>query len=231
MDDVPGEWIVTEFNGNRSKTVSFKTSESYSKTHLKGKNLFDGNIINNDDFRIDSVILNHIIPSAGYRISEHESYNVQKKKLIKLKFLPGPWLEKVKDFSFDGRTKIELNKKKYSLNFLRKELLTVKKGESIAYLTDFVYDRQSVSRAVKLIKNCDTVFCESQYSSCDIKLAKRNYHLTVKQTAKLAEKAKVKKLILFHISDRYRVKEDYSLILKEARQIFPNTFFPEDWLA
>ena len=50
-------------------------------------------------------------------------------------------------------------------------------------------------------------------------------HLTARQAAELAVKAGVKKLILTHISRRYREKD----VLQEAQAIFPNTVVARDF--
>jgi ribonuclease Z len=50
-------------------------------------------------------------------------------------------------------------------------------------------------------------------------------HLTARQGAELAVKAGVKKLILTHISRRYREKD----VLKEAQAIFPDTAVARDF--
>ncbi len=78
------------------------------------------------------------------------------------------------------------------------------------------------------LRGCDTVICESQYRHDDLPLAVQNYHMTVTQAATLARESQVGKLVLFHVSERYREPE-YRAMLNEARAIFPNTFFPEHW--
>jgi len=57
--------------------------------------------------------------------------------------------------------------------------------------------------------------------------AKEYGHSTPNQAARTAKRAKVKKLILTHISQRY---EDTSVWLKEARKIFKNTAVAEDFM-
>jgi ribonuclease Z len=49
----------------------------------------------------------------------------------------------------------------------------------------------------------------------------QKYHSSVKDAAKIAKKANVKKLILTHISRRYQ-KEDIERLLNEAREVFEN---------
>jgi len=52
-------------------------------------------------------------------------------------------------------------------------------------------------------------------------------HSTPSQAAEVARKAKVKKLVLTHISARY---ENPKMLLKQARKIFKNTLVAEDFL-
>ncbi len=226
---VPGKWIITEIKEDSLRTITLHASESFARKHAAGEKLFNRTLFDNGDFRIDSVLLNHIIPSAGYRITEKESINVDKEKLSALNIAPGPWLETVKDFSISDSTLLTLNNKRFTLKKLRKLLTSKKNGESVAYITDFIYDSKSVKRAADLIKNCGTVFCESQYTPDDFKLAKKNYHLTSSQSGMLAQKANAEKLILFHISDRYNSKEEFKKLLNDAREKFPKTFFPNEW--
>jgi ribonuclease Z len=229
VSDIPGEWFVTDIKEKETSTFRFLAKEGFSKKHFVEKKPFTGLVISNEHFRIDSQLLNHIIPSAAFRITEHPQINVDKNKLQINNYEPGPWLEDVKDLTVSSRKNISVNNRKITLGRLREQLLVKKEGESISYLTDFIYDAPSKRKAVKLIRNCNTVVCESQYLSTDKKLALKNYHLIVSQAADIASKGGAGKLILFHNSDRYNVKKDFPLFLKEAGEIFPNTIFPEDW--
>lgn len=58
--------------------------------------------------------------------------------------------------------------------------------------------------------------------------AEKDGHSTPSQAAEMAKKAKVKKLVLTHVSARY---EDSSLLLKQACKIFRNTSIAEDFLT
>ena len=51
-------------------------------------------------------------------------------------------------------------------------------------------------------------------------------HSTPSQAAEIAKKAKVKQLVLTHISARY---EDASILLKQAQKIFKNAVVAEDF--
>lgn len=68
--------------------------------------------------------------------------------------------------------------------------------------------------------------CEATYTQKELELAKDYSHLTAQQAAEIAKKAKVKQLILTHISQRYENKE--KIVLNEAKKIFPDVKIAED---
>lgn len=225
----PGKWYVNDISENSITSFSFKTSEAFSVSRMEGAVPFDGVVLETPGFTVKAAILNHIIPSIAYLVAEKDSLNINKGALEESGFLPGAWLERLKDPSTDENEILSLEGKDLSIGDLREQLLVSTPGERIAYLTDFVSDDISRQRAIPLIEGCDLVVCESQYSYKDEELARKNFHMTTQQTASLARDAGAKKLILFHISERYTAEEDYPMLLEEARRIFPNTFFPEEW--
>ena len=58
--------------------------------------------------------------------------------------------------------------------------------------------------------------------------AKLTLHSTAQQAAEIAQKAKVKKLLLGHLSSRYENSEGHLL---EATQIFKDTIVAEDGMV
>jgi ribonuclease Z len=228
VEGVPGEWYVNEFTEKRLTSCLFKTTDGFSKKHKVKKKSFDGLIINNTDFSVTVTLLDHIIPSAAYFVKEKPSLNINKDTLTKTGWKPGSWLEKVRDLKVNPMEKIELDGKAYTLKHLRDMLLEKNEGESIGYLTDFIYNKLSAAKIKRVFQGCDTMVCESQYHPSEQKFAKKNFHLTSTQAAKLAKAANVKKLILFHISDRYRTR-NFPALIEEARKIFPETYLPNEW--
>ncbi|HSD62320.1 MAG TPA: MBL fold metallo-hydrolase [Ignavibacteriaceae bacterium] len=228
IEGVPGLWYITDISENKISTSLFKTSDGFSKEYTVEKKKFNGLIIDNPDFSIRVIFLNHIIPSAAYFIKEKPSFNINKEALAKTGLTPGPWLEQVRNLSINSDESIIVNGKSYKLKAFRDKLLVRREGESIGYLTDFIYENETRNKIRKVFKGCDTMVCESQYLSSEKKFASKNYHLIAKQAARLARAANAGKLILFHVSDRYRTRE-YPLLLDEARELFPNTFFPSEW--
>jgi ribonuclease Z len=78
---------------------------------------------------------------------------------------------------------------------------------------------------VEVCRDADALVIESTYLEEDAEMAGQFSHLTARQAAELAIKAGVKKLILTHISRRYREKD----VLKEAEAIFPNSVVARDF--
>jgi ribonuclease Z len=114
------------------------------------------------------------------------------------------------------------------LRELQEALVAVTPGDGVAYLTDFLLDEAAADRLAGALRGVGTVVCESQYRHADLDLARRNYHMTATQAASLAARAGVGRLVLFHLSDRYR-PEEWRGLLAEARAVVPATSFPDHW--
>ena len=88
-----------------------------------------------------------------------------------------------------------------------------------------VGDAGKTDDLLEVSKDADALVIESTYLDEEAEMAREFSHLTARQGAELAVKAGIKKLILTHISRRYREKD----VLKEAQAIFPNTTVARDF--
>ena len=88
-----------------------------------------------------------------------------------------------------------------------------------------VGDTGRTDNLLEVCRDADALVIESTYLDEEADMAAEFSHLTARQGAELAVKAGVKKLILTHISRRYREKD----VLKEAQAIFPNTSVARDF--
>lgn len=88
-----------------------------------------------------------------------------------------------------------------------------------------VGDTGKIDNLIDVCKDADAVVIESTYLDEEVDMAKQFSHLTAKMGAELAIKAGVKKLILTHISRRYRGKD----VLAEAQSVFENTVVARDF--
>jgi len=228
-EDKKIEWTVTDILEKKMVSKSFFLHEQFKKTHL-GKTVdYSETILKTDDFEISVQIMDHIIPSIVYLVRERQQLSINKEKMNQMGLKNGPWLKTLKN-SDNASDEIELDNKKWEVSELKKLLfLKEKSGDSIAYLTDFILDETAYQKLIPFLEGVDTVVCESQYLHKDLELARKSFHMTAKQAARLAKEAQVGKLILFHFSVRYSMKH-LNEMLKEARTIFQDTYFPEEWL-
>jgi len=88
-----------------------------------------------------------------------------------------------------------------------------------------VGDTGKTDNLIEICRDADALVIESTYLEEEADMARQFSHLTARQAAELAVKANVKKLILTHLSRRYREKD----VIKEAQAIFANTSVARDF--
>lgn len=89
-------------------------------------------------------------------------------------------------------------------------------------------DTRPSSKLQRFFKGCDVLIFDSTYSDTHAANAIENKHSTSREAATLARNANAKKLILTHFSARYR---NVSSLVKQAREVFPNTIAARDGLV
>ncbi len=172
-----------------------------------------GKFFETDDFYIEAESMMHGIPANAYSFVIKDKLRVDKKKLEKTKIPSGPLIQNLKQ----GKD-ISHNGKKYK----SKDLTYLEKGRKIS----FVLDTADNDKIIPFVKDADLFISESTFSKELKDKAKKYMHLTSEQAATNAKKAKVKKLILTHISGRY--EDNMKGILNEARKIFKETYLVKD---
>ena len=91
----------------------------------------------------------------------------------------------------------------------------MKEGKRIVFSGDTAYSKNLVAAA----KDADVLFHEATFMDDMQAKAKEDKHSTVKDAAKAAKEAGVKKLILYHIGNRYK---DMAAFESEGREVFSN---------
>ena len=157
--------------------------------------------------------MTHGIPCNAYSFVRKGKIRIDKRKLKKFKIKEGRHLSNLKE----GKN-IIYNGKRY----LAKNLAYHENEKKIS----IVLDTSLNNKIAPLVKNSDVFICESSFHSELGKKAKEYQHLTAEQTADIAKKAKVKRLILTHISQRYNKNQEK--ILREAKKIFRNVYLAKD---
>ena len=178
----------------------------------------EGLLFEEEYFSVETVFLDHNIESIGYKIIEKDKLgelNVQKLKEQGIQ--PGPIYRDIKDnptVTLDDGTVIK-----------REDFIGPPKlGRTIVIFGDTRYMPEHIS----FVENADVLVHEATFAADSEDLAMQYYHTTTAQAATFAKNAKVKQLILTHISSRYQ-KEALECLQDEAASIFPNVLITHDF--
>tara|TARA_Y100000310_G_scaffold89923_1_gene87042 strand:- start:9539 stop:10429 length:891 start_codon:yes stop_codon:yes gene_type:complete len=201
-----------------------KGTRQYIKHMLKGfaaKSIQDhqiievgsGKIFEDEDFKLETRMLKHSVPCIGFSFIEKARLRIDTAKADRLK-LSGPILGKIqqgKDVVVEG--------KKIKSKDVTYEVPEVK----ISYVTDTM----QCSGADALAENCDLLILEGTLLHDLKKNALKTKHLTVRQAANIALQNNAKKLVITHISQRYKSSAD---IVTEAQEVFNDVVVAEDFM-
>lgn len=194
-----------QYINNLFKSCYFDVDIKLKVTELNPKKV--ETFFENEDYELQCVALEHVIPCLGFAFVEKDRFNINKDYLKKHKIKEGPHLEKLKeckDISYEGK-KVKAKDATYSVP-----------GKKFSYIMDTGY----ISKAVTLAKNSDLLLCEATYGAKLKEKADAYSHLTSEDAANIASNAEVKQLIITHFSQRYKQVDE---LLEEAKTIFPNT--------
>lgn len=170
-----------------------------------------GVVYTDGNFRIEAEFLDHGVDNLGWRITEPDTLKFDAEKL-KNAHIAGPMVKELQEkgaLTIDGKT------------VALPDVSWIRKGDSVAV----VIDTLPCEAALKLAREARLLLCESTYLETERDLAQNHNHLTAKQAAEIAAKARAKQLVLTHFSARY---PDSSAFEEEARAIFPHSFAAED---
>ena len=184
------------------------------KIPLEIHEIESGKIIETKDFIIEGLPVNHGTPSLAYSFAIKKQRRLDKKKIKKFKLPNSPILGKLQsgqDITFNG--------KKIS----SKQVSYIEEGRKVS----IILDTAPCENAVKIAGNSNLAIIESSFSNEDVARARERMHLTAGDAANIAKKAKAKKLILTHISERY--EHNLKIMEKEARKTFKNTSTAKDF--
>ncbi|WP_141431799.1 ribonuclease Z [Bacillus sp. 03113] len=216
-----GETEVTVFGPKGLKEyihVSLSISQTYLKYPLKVIEIEEGFIFEDEQFLVEARLLDHGIPSYGYRVVEKDRPGtLMVDKLMAAGIKPGPVYKKIKNgenVTLENGTVVDANQ------FVGPD----QKGRIVTVLGD----TRTCEAASLLAKDADILVHEATFSKGEEHLAYEYYHSTTYQAAKTAQKAKVKKLCLTHISARYD-RSSWVQLVNEAKTIFEQTEIAEDF--
>ena len=172
-----------------------------------------GTVFEDDDFKVDVRMLKHSTPCIGFSFIEKERLRIDTAKADKMK-LSGPVLGELasgKNVVVDGK------------KILSKNVTYLVPQVKISYVTDTA----ECPGADALASDCDLLIIEGTLLDDLKKNAAQSKHLTVKQAANIALQNNAKRLVITHISQRYKSSGD---IMSEAREVFDDVVVAEDFM-
>jgi len=174
------------------RSFSFDLTFKIKTTDIKIKENKIEKIFEGKDFFIEASPVKHIIPCLAYSLIEKGKRRINIEYVKKeMGITKHPILGKLQK----GETIVWKGKK-----ITPKKATYFSPGKKITYIVDTSY----FEGLIKIAKNADLLICEATYSENLEEKAMEYTHLTAKKAATIAKKAKVKKLILTHFSQRYK---------------------------
>lgn len=174
----------------------------------------EGVFFENEDFALEAMPLEHGIKTLGFNFIEKERRKINVAYVQKLGIPEGPLLGKLqnnKPIKWKDKT------------ITPEEATYAVKGRKITYISDTSYCKN----CIRLAENADLVISEASFASKLKDKAEQYKHLTAKEAGLIANQANAKKLVLTHISQRYKTSEE---VEEDARSVFDNVICAEDFM-
>jgi ribonuclease Z len=167
-------------------------------------------ILETNDVTVETIILNHRIPTTGFLFKEKQRLRKINKEVVENLAISEQYyafIKKGMDFKDEAG------------NIHKAVDLTTEADtpKSYAYCSDTVAD----GSYIKQLDGVDLLYHESTFMHDMVDRAKETFHTTSLEAATIAKDCVVKKLMIGHFSARYR---DLSPLLMEAKEIFPETY-------
>jgi ribonuclease Z len=202
--------------GTREFTELFKAFGFFNlKYEVYGTSLKPGDIVERKDYVIHALKTEHSVPSLGYALIENpRPGRFNREKAVKLGIPPGPLfaeLQKGNSLEVDGK----LVKPEDVMGPSRP-------GRTVVYSGD----TRPCDPILEASRDADLLIHDCSFADEMTDWAEEYRHSTAGEVAALAKKARVRRLILTHISSRYT--DDVEPILTDSNKIFENVIVAED---
>ena len=176
----------------------------------------EGTILEAREYSIKAARVHHSTETYAYSLEEKERpgrFNPEKARELGVPIRLWKLLQMGKEVKFGGKVVRP-----------REVLSPPRRGRKIVISGD----TRPCEALIKLAKGADVLVHEATYTEDKKELAEETLHSTAKEAAEIAKEAGVKLLVLIHFSARY---QDPKPLLKEAREVFPETIGAYEGLA
>jgi ribonuclease Z len=197
--------------------VNFISGVMDTEFELLVQEIGEGRVVEENEYWVESALADHGIYTLAYSIIEKPSPGkFFPEKAIALEVPKGPLWSKLK-----AGESVQLNDGRIINS--SEVVGPTRPGKKITYSGD----TRPTKSIILLSQNSDVLIHEATFDDTLLEKAKQTGHATAGEAAKIAKAAKVKKLILTHISTRYK---DTTILYEQAKTIFPNTIIAEDFM-
>lgn len=163
---------------------------------------------------IETIPLAHRVPCCGFLFREKPTLPHIRREMIDMYAIPVSQINNIKNgqdwITPEGEVIVN-----------SRLTLPPDPARSYAYCSDTKY----IPGLHKLLKGVSALYHESTYGNDNVVRARKYWHSTAEEAARVARDAGAGKLILGHYSARY---ENEHLLLEEAQKVFPNTILAEE---
>lgn len=207
---------VTEVDPAGHLTAAlFSGHECFRRKPADADPASDGLLLKEPGIKLRAATLDHGIPVLAFALEERAQINIWRNKVEAAELAIGPWLRHFKEAILSGvdddfpievtwRTPHSTKPKTLALGKLKSEIMRVSTGRKIAYVVDCAFSEANVDKIIALAEGADTLFIEATFFDADAAIAAQRRHLTARQAGTIARLARVKRLVTFHYSPRYR---------------------------
>jgi ribonuclease Z len=219
IQDYPLVINVFSFSGRDILHSVFRAGNRFRR-ETAGRTKSDGLLLTNPLYRVKTAKLSHGTACLAYTIEEEFHINIDKDRVLRKGLEVGPWLSRLKNLLRENappESTLGVSGKRYRLDELS-AIATIRKGQKICFATDIALTRKNISALTELARGSDILFCEAYYLERDRELAEKRFHITAKTCGSIARNAGVRKLIVTHVSPKYRDNPD--LVIQEAMDEF-----------
>ena len=210
LDEDSLDFVLTavEFTeGGGGGVGEFRAREAFRRRELALPPLAPGTLLDEEEFRIESVVLDHGTPCLAFAFQEKRRINVWRAGLDLLKLPVGPWLNEAKRAvrrgAPDDSPILIRDDLSVPLGVLKQHALRSARGHRIAYVVDAAFHASNIASITEFARSADQLFIETAFLDEDAELAAARRHLTAAQAGALARNAGVSRLVPFHFSPRY----------------------------
>lgn len=171
-------------------------------------------IYNDEKVEVSSLPLSHRMPCSGFIFQEQPKLPHLRRDMIDFYKIPAWRLNSIKNGSDFVTEDGEI---------IPSTRLTTPAAKPRAYA--YCSDTKYLPRLHEQLKGVNVLYHEATYAQDKAESAAKYFHSTAREAAMVARDAEVERLYIGHYSQRYN---DEEILLKEAKEVFQNTYLTNE---